>query len=220
MTQGLLWHNYSILVFLCRIFHITESTTWNTSAVTSPSGTFWTYGDSLAVRFAGQVSSKPLCRRLYAQCRVSHNWMYPIDRRGRDYHKKADDNLDFDRPRVVNAIRNVLKRTSMKTPKSTLFLNLGLHHAKRVNFTTFQAVLYDIVELLKERDAESSASSEELRYKAQLVWKTTTALHKEKASDLQMTHMRFLTSQVSCTNISPQFNALEKHNQNGISCRH
>ena len=168
-AHSLLWHNYSIPssfpLSLCRTSHITESTTWNTSAVTSRSGTFWAYGDSLALRFAGQVRFKPLCRRLYAQCSMSYNWMYPIDGRGTAYHKKTDDNLDFDRPRVVNAIRNVLNLTRMNTPNSTLFLNLGLHHAKRVNFTTFQAVLYDIVALLKERDAESSAPHEELRYK-------------------------------------------------------
>ena len=171
-----------------------ESHQWKASERLFANGAFWTYGDSLSSRFYGSVSARPLCKQLYAQCRGSYNWIYPVADEASE--KKKDDNLDFRSSRVIDSIRQVLTNPIMESPNSTLLLNLGLHFAARLNFSTYQAFLYDVVHMLKETNT-ALRGKEVQKYKARVIWKTTSSMHKEKSDRLNDTGWRFFTPQVS-----------------------
>jgi hypothetical protein len=82
----------------------------------------------------------------------------------------------------------------MANNDSTLLLNLGLHFVMTINFTTYQKLIDHVITLLTEK---KPGSEHDLWYEAKVIWKTTTAIMKENASDRQLTHFHFLTSQVS-----------------------
>ena len=94
--------------------------------------------------------------------------------------------FDFRPEKVLNAIRDVLHTTDLQQPSSVLLLNLGLHYPYSLNFTTFQKVLGMVINLLKET-----------KYKAKVIWKSTTAIFKHKGTKFNPTDKRFLTPQVS-----------------------
>ena len=101
---------------------------------------------------------------------------------------KLNDNFDF-RPNIIlEAIRNVLRNDTMKSPQSLFVLNLGLHYAININFTTYQKLIDDVIVLLLDREVE-------LGSRAQVVWKTTTATYGHKAGRTS-TKRRFYTEQV------------------------
>ena len=172
-----------------------ESYQWKASEGLLANGAFWTYGDSLSRRFYGSVSARPLCKRLYAKCRDSYNWIYPVADKASE--RKKDDDLDFRGSRVIDTIRQVLNNPIMESPNSTLLLNLGLHFAVRLNFSTYQAFLYDVMQMLKEINSSTLRGKEVPKYKSRVIWKTTSAIHKEKAGNLHETSRRFFTAQVS-----------------------
>lgn len=103
------------------------------------------------------------------------------------------DDLDFDEERVLKSIRDVLSDPDMDS-NSTLLLNLGLHFVMTINFTTYQKLIDHVIDMLTEK---KPGSDHDFWYQSRVVWKTTTAIRKENASDKQLTHFRFLTSQVS-----------------------
>ena len=171
-----------------------ESHQWKPSDRLIANGAFWTYGDSISKRLYGSVSARPLCKQLYAQCKLSYNWIYPYT--SDKYDKETNDDLDFRSSRVINSIRQVLNNPIMESPNSTLLLNLGLHFPARLNFSTYQAFLYNVVHMLKERNT-TLRGKEVPKYKMRVIWKTNSAIHKEKADDPQLTYWRFFTPQVS-----------------------
>ena len=54
----------------------------------------------------------------------------------------------------MKAIRSVLNTTELQQPSSVLLLNLGLHYPVSVNFTTFQKVVGQVINLLKETQVD------------------------------------------------------------------
>ena len=152
------------------------------------------YGDSLSVRLFGSVSSRALCKTLYFKCRNSYNWLYPIST-SEQKNRKTDDDLDFMPGKVLEAIRNVLNRTELQRQTSVLLLNLGLHYPVSVNFTTFQRIIGDVINILKETELNPQGK-EVPKYKAKVIWKSTTALCKHKGRIPNSTDSRFLTTQV------------------------
>ena len=181
----------------------TESYSWSLPANHSSSGTLWVYGDSLSVRLFGSVSSRALCKTLYFKCRNSYNWLYPIT--SEQESRETNDDLDFMPGKVLETIRNVLKTTELQQPTSVLLLNLGLHYPVSVNFTTFQRIIGDVINVLKETEINSQGK-EVPKYKAKVIWKSTTALCKHKGRIPHTTDSRFLTTQV-CT----QFKMCARH---------
>ena len=153
------------------------------------------YGDSLGLRLFNSIRSRDLCTKLYSNCKNSYNWLYPT--RNDKPVNNTRDNLDFRPEIVLNAIRSVLNTTDLQQPSSVLLLNLGLHYTRSVNFTTFQRVIGDVIDLLKEKTIDSQGK-EVLKLKARVIWKSTTALCKHKQRYHNPTDKRFLTPQV-CT---------------------
>ncbi|KAJ7374439.1 hypothetical protein OS493_007545 [Desmophyllum pertusum] len=155
-------------------------------------GLLWIYGDSLAVRLVQSVESRSLCKRLYWGCRNSYNWIYPVA--SEKLSKEQDDDLDFRPEEVIETIVSVLRRPGMQREESVLLLNLGLHFPISVNFRTFQKLIGDLIGVLKETVVDSHGLRVP-RYKAKIIWKSSSAIHKEKAEVKNKTNWRFFTTQ-------------------------
>ena len=158
------------------------------------SGTFWVFGDSVGRLLYQSVNTRPLCNLLYKQCNNSYVWVYRRD--DEELHNDLERDLDFRPEKVIEAVTDVLRKPEMQQEESVLLLNLVLHFAKAVNFTTYQRLIDDLILVLKEN--ELSHGERVLKYKAKIIWKSSTALCKEKASSSKETDFRFFTSQV-CT---------------------
>ena len=151
--------------------------------------TLWIFGDSLSVRFYRSLSKTFVCKRMFKRCHRTYNWIYPLESESEG--KKRNDDNDF-RPKIIlNSIRDVLRRPDMKSNGSVLVLNLGLHYPASINFTTYQELIRDVITLLKAR-------KQDLGNSAKVVWKTTTAMHKEncKQANKNSQNWRFFTPQV------------------------
>ncbi|XP_022800411.1 uncharacterized protein LOC111338235 [Stylophora pistillata] len=172
--------------------YLEKSYNWSLPANHSSSGTFWVYGDSLGVRFYHSISSRALCKKLYLKCKNSYNWLYPVTTEQES--RKKNDSLDFRAEKVLKAIRGVLNTRELQQSSSILLLNLGLHYPVSVNFTTFQKVIGEVINLLKETQVDSQGK-EGLMYKAKIIWKSTTALCKHHGKKFNPTDSRFLTPQ-------------------------
>lgn len=179
-----------------------ESTKWMLPRHYQRNGTFWIYGDSLAVRLQASVRNRMLCRRFYKRCFHSYNWIYPVYNEW--MNKVEDDDLDFEPKRVIVKILEILDEPFMQTEESVLLLNLGLHFPIGINFTTYQGLINDLIRSLKETVVDSRGIRVPT-YKAKVIWKTSTAIHKENARAKNTTNWRFFTTQVCSTNSSNLF---------------
>ena len=121
-------------------------------------------------------------------------WIYRAHNEGLNLTLERD--LDFRPEKVIATIVDVLRTPEMQQEESALLLNLVLHFVKTVNFTTYQKLIDDLILVLKAK--ELSQGERVLKYKAKIIWKSSTAICKEKASSLKRTDFRFLTTQV-CT---------------------
>ena len=119
-------------------------------------------------------------------------WIYPALNKGLDIELESD--LDFRPEKVIETIVNVLRKPEMQKEESTLLLNLALNFSKTVNFTTYQRLIDDLILVLKANELSQSEIGP--KYKVKIIWKSSTAICKEKASSLQETDFRFYTTQV------------------------
>ena len=156
------------------------------------SGTLWIYGDSVSRRLFQSVKTRPLCKSLYKKCGNSYMWIYHAHNKQLNIAMEKD--LDFRPQKVIKTITDVLHTPEMQQQESVLLLNLVLHFVKAVNFTTYQRLINDLIPVLKE--TEVSHGERVPKYKAKIIWKSSTALCKEKASSSKETDFRFFTSQV------------------------
>ncbi|KAJ7374438.1 hypothetical protein OS493_007544 [Desmophyllum pertusum] len=154
------------------------------------SGTLCVYGDSLGLRLFGSLNSRDLCKKLFLNCTNSYNWIYPLT----DDSSILNDDLDFMPEKILEDIRSVLGRPDMQLQDSVLLLNIGLHYPVSVNFTTYQRLMADVIHILKETEVNSQGKKIP-KYKAKVIWKSTTAISKHKGTAPQSTEARFMTTQ-------------------------
>ena len=121
-------------------------------------------------------------------------WIYHAHNKGLDIELESD--LDFRPEKVIGIIVDVLRRPEMQQVEIVLLLNLNLHFVGRINFTAYQKLIDDLI--LTFKTEELSQGERILKYKAKIIWKSSTAICKEKVQSLNKTNGRFLTSQV-CT---------------------
>lgn len=131
------------------------------------------------------IRGGPLCTEIFKSCNLSKLWVYPYQGEVPPW-----DTKDFDDQIIVDDLRRILELPEMKE-NSAMILNLGLHYTESVSFSEYQILLQKVVDLLNERDRETG----ELKYKARVIWKTSTSLSKEKdtGSQLRSDRRRFLT---------------------------
>jgi len=122
-------------------------------------------------------------------------WIYHAHNKGLNI--KLERDLDFRPEKVIETVVNVLRKPEMQQEESVLLLNLVLHFAKSVNFTTYQRLIDDLILVLKPKEL-SHGERVSAKYNAKIIWKSSTAICKEKASSSKETDFRFYTSQV-CT---------------------
>ena len=158
------------------------------------SGALWIYGDSVNRRLFQSVKTRPLCESLYKKCGNSYMWIYYARNKGLNVALESD--LDFRPEKVIGIIVDVLRRAEMQQKESTFLLNLNLHFVGRINFTTYQKLIDDLIMTLKAK--ELSQGERNPKYKAKIIWKSSTAICKEQATSSKRTDFRFYTSQV-CT---------------------
>ena len=140
------------------------------------------------------VQHRSLCKSLFQNCENSYMWIYHARNKG--LNLKLESDLDFRPEKVIGIILDVLRTPEMQQEESVLLLNLNLHFVGRINFTTYQKLIDDLI--LAFQAEELSQSDGVSKLKAKIIWKSSTAICKEKASSLNKTNVRFFASQV-CT---------------------
>ena len=73
-------------------------------------------------------------------------WIYHAHNEGLNIELESD--LDFRPEKVIGIIADVLRRPEMQQKKSALLLNLNLHFVARINVTTYQKLIDDLIVVL------------------------------------------------------------------------
>ena len=156
-------------------------------------GLLWIYGDSVNVFFAQSLKQRRLCRGIFKECKFSYNWIYQVT--NVTVAKREKDNLDYDNKRVLRNFRRVIQHPEMDE-NSAIILNFGLHFVESTNFTSYKKLIDGLVNVLQGKDNGVTLNLTQPRYRGTVIWKTTTAINKEKASNIHLGHKRFMTQQV------------------------
>ena len=160
---------------------------WNKSKDYDANGTLWNYGDSLMLYFHKSILEIPLCNKLFRQCNVTYGYVYRFD-----LVSPEMSSWDFQQDLVISGIRGVLSRPDVNTTDSVFILNLGHHFAKTVNFSTYQKVVQGVISLLSETTINPNGETVP-KYLSRFIWKTSTAIHKERGNYNQASAFRFFT---------------------------
>lgn len=153
----------------------------------------WIYGDSLALRFYDSIYHTSLCSDVFRACNITYSWVYnmvepvQVEKYKRNYR-------DFEPWRVIKEIRDVLRLPEMND-KSVIILNCGLHYVSALKFSVYRQLIDDIIVMFKET-GENEYGEVKLKFRGKLIWKTTTAIHRERFLYHDHPSPRFLTLQV------------------------
>ena len=79
--------------------------------------------------------------------------------------------------------------------KSVLLLNVGIHFAAAVNFTNYRRVIGQLISLVKIDKSRQKLSNDTSMnaFKGRFIWKTSTALNRERFPNPHKDVRRFLT---------------------------
>lgn len=83
------------------------------------------------------------------------------------------------------------------TEKSVLLMNMGIHFAAAVNFTNYRRLIDDLIRLVTEGKGQPKLHNESTTniFKGRFIWKTSTALNRERFPNPNKDVRRFLTFQ-------------------------
>lgn len=124
--------------------------------------------------------------------------MYKLPGSNQTIGKLQNDDLDFSVEKVLSEIREVLNDSSMREDNSSvIILNLGLHYVQNINFTKYRELIDRTIMLFSGGEGDNGRY-----YRGQMIWKTTTAMNREKYGDPRTgarhaKSLRFLTYQVT-----------------------
>ena len=108
--------------------------------------------------------------------------------------KTADDNLDFNYMRVASEVLDIVTKPYFDK-NSVILLNAGLHYLESTNFSNYQKTIGSIIRLFEETKMVKRANGNPL-FPDEMIWRTTTALNKQKLDAKHIQARRFLTYQV------------------------
>ncbi len=160
-------------------------------------GWLWIYGDSVGDLFYKSISKRPLCNDLMAGCDHTYNWVYKIQENNISQAKMLWDTNDFSMDRVISELDNALSDPKMND-HSVVVINMGLHYVQGISFPKYQRLIQRTIDLI------NSHSHSPHGFHGKVIWKTTTALFKERYGDPKSgarhaKGLRFLTVPVSQT---------------------
>lgn len=78
---------------------------------------------------------------------------------------------------------------------SAILLNAGLHYLESTNFSNYQKTISSLIQLFDETKVVRRANGNGL-FLGEMIWRTTTALNKQKLDGKYIQARRFLTYQV------------------------
>lgn len=108
--------------------------------------------------------------------------------------KIADDDLDFNYMRVASEVLDIVTKPFFDK-NSAILLNAGLHYLESTNFSNYQKTISSLIRLFDETRMVRRANGKPL-FPGEMVWRTTTALNKQKLDAKHIQARRFLTYQV------------------------
>jgi len=108
--------------------------------------------------------------------------------------KTADDNLDFNFMRVASEVLDIISKPFFDK-NSVILLNAGLHYLESTNFSNYQKTIGSLIRLFQETKMVTRANGN-LLFPGEMIWRTTTALNKQKLDGKHIQARRFLTYQV------------------------
>ena len=108
--------------------------------------------------------------------------------------KTADDNLDFNFMRVVGELLDVISKPFFDK-NSVILFNAGLHYLESTNFSNYQKTIESLIRLVQETKMVKRSDGN-LLFPGEMIWRTTTALNKQKLDGKHIQARRFLTHQV------------------------
>ena len=93
--------------------------------------------------------------------------------------------------RVATEVSDVISQPIFDR-NSVIILNAGLHYLESTNFTNYQKSIDAVIRLFQE----GRTAGGDFSFPGNMIWKTTTALNKQKLDGKHLTSRRFLTFQV------------------------
>ena len=158
---------------------------------TNERGHLLVYGDSVSVFFAQSLTSRrSVCGSVFKSCRFIYNWIYQV--KNSSIARTLRDNYDFNVQRILGEFKSTVNDSSFNSERSIVIVNFGLHFVESTNFSNYQRLVEDFAKVVTERDNKG-----ERKIKGKVIWKTTTAINKERADHPHLHWRRFLTNYVS-----------------------
>lgn len=96
--------------------------------------------------------------------------------------------------RVASEVLDIITKPFFDK-NSAILLNAGLHYLESTNFSNYQKTIASIIRLFDETRMVRRANGKPL-FLGEMIWRTTTALNKQKLDGKHIQARRFLTYQV------------------------
>ena len=97
--------------------------------------------------------------------------------------------------RVASEVLDIITKPFFDK-NSVILLNAGLHYLESTNFSNYQKTISSLIRLFEETKMVRRANRQPL-FPGEMIWRTTTALNKQKLDGKHIQARRFLTYQVS-----------------------
>ena len=150
--------------------------------------TLWFLGDSLTYRLWDSSYTRVLCRKAFKNCKKTYIWVYEIGNGG-ESKVPINVGIEFNYTRFFEPLHSILNSADMKSNRSVVIINYGLHLVMSLNFSEYRNLIDKFIAIVDHYRLQQNESSV-----PQFVWKTTTMSHKENTERWNMTQARFLTN--------------------------
>ena len=146
--------------------------------------TLWFLGDSVTRALWDSSYTRALCKRVFKKCKQTYIWLYEGEKLG-----PRNVGLKFNISRFLEPLYKIFLQPEMKSNRSVIVINFGLHVTMTLNFSEYRKLLDTFLKVLDSYRKRGNTT-----VVPQVVWKTTTLSHKENIKQWNVTHTRFLTN--------------------------
>lgn len=154
-------------------------------------GNLLVYGDSVNVFFAQSIKHRGnICKDVFNSCNFVYNWIYQV--RNVSMAKTKRDSKDIDIEKILDDFKNMVMTDVYNNEASVVIVNFGLHFVESTNFSNYQRLIKELAMFATEKNDLGHQN-----FQGKIIWKTTTAINKERADYPQLHWRRFFTNYVS-----------------------